>query len=197
MKPKRYFHAFLLVFLLTLSALPATLPLNQLSPEKYRQHVSLLASDNLKGRGNGTPELERAAEYIAAQFRASGLQPAGTNGTYFQRFDLTVGADFGPKNSLQISNITKARDKDFVTMPLSSTGSYEGPIVFAGYGITSEALKWDDYAGIDVKGKAVVVFRHDPEEGKASSRFADSKDPAAPSTLASKVRNARLHGARA
>jgi aminopeptidase YwaD len=197
MRAKRYLPAALLCLLFTLSTFSATLPLTELSAERYLQHVTFLASDELKGRGNGTPELERAADYIATQFRSYGLQPAGNNGSYFQRFDLTVGAEFGSKNTLQVGNVTRAKDKDFVTIPLSASGSYEGPVVFAGYGITAETLHWDDYAGLDVKGKAVLVFRHDPEEAKGSSRFASSTDPGAPSAFTSKVRNARSHGARA
>jgi hypothetical protein len=72
--------------------------------------------------------------------------------------------EFSSKTALQVSGAPKQRDKDFVPMPLSTSGTYEGPVVFAGYGITSETLQWDDYTGIDVTGKAVVVFRHDPEE---------------------------------
>jgi aminopeptidase YwaD len=195
MKRKRNLPASLLLLLLTVSTVSATLPLEELSAERYLQHVSFLASDELKGRGNGTPELERAAEYLAAQFRSYGLEPAGNGGTYFQKFDITVGAEYGPKNALQVSRVGKTKDRDFVTMPLSSSGTYEGSVVFAGYGITSEALQWDDYSGIDVKGKAVLVFRHDPEEAKTASRF--SKDPATPSTFINKVRNARTHGAKA
>ena len=196
MKRKRYFIAPLFSFLLGLSLFAAgTLPLSELSADRYMQHVSFLASDDLKGRGNGSPELERAAEYIAAQFRSYGLQTAGENGTYFQKFDITTGAQFGSKNTLQVSGVSKEKGKDFVTLPVSSSGSYDGPIVFAGYGMTSESQKWDDYAGIDVKGKAVLVFRHDPEETNPAGRFA--KDPTAPSTYIAKVRNARVHGAKA
>ena len=196
MKRKRYFIAPLFSFLLGLSLFAAgTLPLSELSADRYMQHVSFLASDDLKGRGNGSPELERAAEYIATQFRSFGLQTAGDNGTYFQKFDITTGAQFGSKNTLQVSGVSKEKGKDFVTMPVSSSGSYDGPIVFAGYGMTSESQKWDDYAGIDVKGKAVLVFRHDPEETNPAGRFA--KDPTAPSTFIAKVRNARVHGAKA
>jgi hypothetical protein len=195
MRRKRFLPASLLFLLLTVSTYSATLPVGELSAERYLEHVSFLASDRLKGRGNGSPELERAAEYVAAQFRSYGLEPAGDRGTYFQKFDITVGAEFGSKNSLQVSRVAKTKDKDFVTIPLSSSGTYEGPLVFAGYGITSETLRWDDYAGIDVKGKAVLVFRHDPEEANAASRF--SRDPATPSTFINKVRNAQVHGARA
>jgi len=196
MKRRRYLGPIFLCAFLAFSALASgTLPLSDLSAERYMQHVSFLASDELKGRGNGSKELERAAEYIAAQFRSYSLQPAGDNGTFFQKFEITVGAEFGSRNALQIAGVSKQRDTDFVTIPVSSSGTYEGPVVFAGYGITSEALQWDDYAGIDVKGKAVVVFRHDPEETNPSGRFA--RDSASPTTFLSKTRNARLHGAKA
>src|SRR4030095_903789 len=159
MMRQRYSAAIFLSLLLTLSGLASSLPVQELSADRYLQHVSFLASDELKGRGNGTPELEKAAEYIASQFRSYGLQPAGENGSFFQKFEITVEREFGSRNTLQVSGIAKAKDKDFVTIPLSSTGTYEGPVVFAGYGMTSEALNWDDYAGVDVKGKAVLVFR--------------------------------------
>src|SRR5262245_61184898 len=172
MKRPRYSAAVFFSLLFAFCGLvSASLPVQELSADRYQRHVSLLASDDFKGRGNGTPELERAAEYIASQFRSYGLQPEGDNGSYFQKFEITVQREFGGKNSLQISGTSRQRDKDFVTMPISSTGSYEGPVVFAGYGMTSDRLKWDDYAGLDVKGKAVLVFRHDPEETNPSSRF--------------------------
>ena len=195
MKRPRSLAAFLFL-LLTVSGLSAgSLPLNELSAERYTQHISFLASDALKGRGNGTPELERAAEYIASQFRALGLKPAGDGGSFFQKFEITTGVEFSSKNVLQVSGTSRQKDKDFVTMPISTSGTYEGPVVFAGYGMTSESLKWDDYAGIDVTGKAVLVFRHDPEEGNPGDRF--TKDPSEPSTFINKARNARKHGAKA
>jgi hypothetical protein len=196
MRPSRSLTAFFLCLLLAVSGLNAgSLPLRELSAQRYMQHVSFLASDALKGRGNGTPELERAAEYIASQFRSLGLKPAGDGGGFFQKFEITTGLQFSSKNALRITGASKQKDKDFVTMPISSSGTYEGPVVFAGYGITSPTLQWDDYAGIDVTGKAVVVFRHDPEEGNPNGRFA--KDPGQPTTFISKARNARQHGAKA
>jgi len=196
MMRKRPRVAVLLFLLLVFSGFASgSLPLQELSTDRYMQHVSFLASDDLKGRGNGSAELERAAEYIAAQFRSYGLQPAGDKGSYFQKFEITVEREYGPKNTLQVTGTARQKDKDFVTMPVSSSGIYEGPIVFVGYGMTSESLKWDDYAGVDVKGKAVLAFRHDPEETNPSGRFA--KDPAMPSTFINKARNARLHGATA
>src|SRR5262245_7796444 len=80
MKRKRHLSASLLL-LLAVPAASATLPPGELSAERDLEHVSFLASEELKGRGNGSPELERAAEYIAAQFRSYGLEPAGDKGT--------------------------------------------------------------------------------------------------------------------
>jgi hypothetical protein len=185
-----------LFLLLAVSGLSAgSLPLNELSAERYLRHVTFLASDDLKGRGNGTPELERAAEYIASQFRSLGLKPAGDSGSFFQKFQITTGVEYNSKNALQVAGSSKQKDKDFLTMPISTSGMYEGPVVFVGYGITSAPLQWDDYAGIDVTGKAVVVFRHDPEE-LTSTRFSKD-DPANPTTFISKAQNARRHGAKA
>src|SRR4026208_936727 len=122
MKRRRYLGPIFLCAFLAFSALASgTLPLSDLSAERYMQHVSFLASDELKGRGNGSKELERAAEYIAAQFRSYSLQPAGDNGTFFQKFEITVGAEFGSRNALQIAGVSKQRDTDFVTIPVSSS----------------------------------------------------------------------------
>src|SRR5487761_469974 len=76
--------------------------LSEISPARYMRDVIFLASDAMKGRGNGSPELDQAADYIAGQFRLAGLQPAGENKSYFQSFEITTGARFGPRNALQI-----------------------------------------------------------------------------------------------
>src|SRR5262245_23232180 len=114
MQKKRYFAALFLA----LAASVATIYLNSVvasgfrpsetatafQSDRYLAHVRYLASDELKGRGDGTPELEQAAEYIAGQFRTLGLRPAGENGTFFQTFQVTTGAEFGPSNEIQIDN---------------------------------------------------------------------------------------------
>src|SRR5579864_9029467 len=69
----------------------ASAAVGEISPARYMQDVVYLASDALKGRGNGAPELDTAANYIAGQFRAAGLQPAGENHGYFQDFEITTG----------------------------------------------------------------------------------------------------------
>lgn len=208
MKPRHYPVVLALSAVLVLSSfflgsvrLPgqtasSPLPVADLSVERYFQHVSFLASDALKGRGNGTPELERAAEYIEAQFGMYGLKPAGDAGSFFQKFEITTGTEFGTGSSLTVDGAAAKPDADFAIIPFSSAGSFDGPVVFAGYGITAPELHWDDYAGIDAAGKAVIVFRHEPGENDDRSPFA-GKDNTAHATFVNKAINAKNHGAKA
>src|SRR5213082_1346938 len=113
---------------------PATDALRELSAARYLEQVKYLASDELKGRGNGSPELDKAADYIASQFRLWGLRPMGDNNTYFQNFEITTGAQIGPKTALQLNQAGLKLNDDFVAIPFSNTADFEGPVVFAGYG---------------------------------------------------------------
>ena len=150
---------------------PVRQRITELSSARYMTDVTFLARDEMKGRGSGTPELEIAADYIAEQFRLAGLTPKGENGTYFQPFEVTTGAELGTKNELAIAGTALKINDDFVPIMISNTAEFEGPLVFAGYGITAPELNYDDYAGIDVKDKIVVVLRHEPQENNAQSKF--------------------------
>lgn len=166
------------------------------SAARYSADVTYLASDEMKGRGNGTPELEKAADYIADQFKRAGLRPAGEDGTFFQKFEITVGADFGQNNVMSIGGVAMKRGEDFVPIAFSDTADFEGPLIFAGYGITAPEYKYDDYAGVDATNKIVVVFGHEPQEVDANSAFAGAEfTPYA--SYVNKAINARMHGAKA
>ncbi len=165
------------------------------SPEAYKQDVAFLASDALKGRGDGSPELDQAADYIAQAFQKAGLKPAGDNGTYFQNFEITTGAQLGKDNTLAIAGTPLKIDSDFIPILFSNTAQFEGPLVFAGYGITAPEYKYDDYSAIDAKDKIVVVFEHEPQEDDAKSVFL-GKDFTAHASFTNKAINARLHGAK-
>jgi len=166
-----------------------------LSAARYLNDVRYLASDDLKGRGDGTPELDKAADYIAGEFRKAGLMPAGENGTYFQNFDITTGATLGAKNELSIAGRALKIGGDFVPVVFSDTAEFEGPLVFVGYGITAPEYNYDDYAGIDATNKIAVVLRFEPQELDAKSVFAGTNfTPHA--SLVNKAINARLHGAK-
>ncbi len=163
------------------------------TPDELKEHVRFLASDSLQGRKAGTPGNEEAAKYLAAKFREYGLIPAGENGTFFQKFPFVSGAKPGPRNSLTIEygGTTKSftLDQSFRTLAFSSDTSVSGELVFAGYGITDTSQKYDDYSGIDVKGKIAVVLRFTPKGDDPHSPFVQH------STLRVKTFNAREHGA--
>ncbi len=166
----------------------------------YLAHVRYLASPELQGRGNGTPGLEKAAAYMADGFRAAGVQPIAGHG-YFQDFQLTTSARLGAASALDYDIAPQAPhdlrlQKDFVPLNLSASGAASGAIVFAGYGITAPEYRYDDYAGIDVQGKIVLVLRHEPQEFDEKSVF-NGNSYTAHAQLFSKASNAKMHGAAA
>jgi aminopeptidase YwaD len=177
------------------AARPAAQVVTDLSTGQYLKHVSYLASPEMKGRASGSPELDRAADYIAQQFRLAGLRAAGESNTYFQNFELTTGATFGEKNELQLNGTTLKSKEEFVPIVFSNTAQVEGPVVFVGYGMTAPEMHWDDYRGIDAKDKIVVVFRHEPQELDPKSLFAGTEFTVHASFI-NKAINARQHGAK-
>ncbi len=170
----------------------------QIKPDKYLAHIKYLSSDELKGRMTGSPELEKAAAYIAHQFHAAGLKPIG--GSYLQDFSVTAHTQLGTDNKLELVVAQRVRNlleqRDFLPLNLSTNGETMGPIVFAGYGITAPEYHYDDYAKIDAQGKVVMMLRHEPQEADDKSPFAGKKYTLH-SELASKVANAKAHGAAA
>ena len=191
--------AVLTLYLHSLIAVPTPRPaaeaVRDFSASRYLEHVKYLASDELKGRGDGSPELDTAADYIASQFRLWGLRPMGDNNSYFQNFEVTTGAQVGPKTELQLNGTDLKINEDFVPIPFSNTAEFEGPVVFAGFGITAPELHYDDYQGIDAAGKIVVVLRHQPQEGDDKSPF-NGENSRQHATFINKAINARQHGAR-
>jgi len=145
---------------------------------EIQKHVKHLASDQLEGRKTGTKGGEEAAQYIANEFRSYGLKPAGDQGTYFQKFEFVSGIKLGDVNTLACTIHGKTTNlelnKDFRPLGFSTSEAYKGGVVFVGYGISDTAKKLDDYAGVDVGGKAVLVLRNAPpsEMGRDFSQYA-------------------------
>jgi Zn-dependent M28 family amino/carboxypeptidase len=136
--------------------------------EKIRAHVKFLSSDLLEGRGMGQRGSDIAAEYIATQFALDGLKPAGDQGTYFQEVPMVsvttlpdTTLSLVPKNGepLPLKNLD-----DFVIHNETQTEvtDIDAPIIFVGYGITAPEYKWDDYKGVDLKGKVALLFVNEP-----------------------------------
>lgn len=180
---------------LALCAATAEAAAPDFSAARYLDDVKYLASDTMQGRGNGSPELEKAADYIAGQFRKAGLKPAGDNGTFFQSFEVTTGTSLGAKNELSVAGAALNIDDDFVPIAFSDTAAFDGAMIFVGYGITAPEYKYDDYSGIDATNKIVVVFSHEPQELDPKSAFAGT-DFTVYASYVNKAINARMHGAK-
>ncbi|MGH7795409.1 MAG: M20/M25/M40 family metallo-hydrolase [Candidatus Binatia bacterium] len=160
------------------------------------QHVKYLASEKLTGRGVGTPGIDLARDYIAAEFAKYGLRPGGENGGYFQGFDVAVGVTVKEPSNLRLgSNEPLALNEDWVPLGLSASDHIAAELVFAGYGITANDYGYDDYEGIDVKGKVVLVLRYEPPPKDADSPFKKFPQYSIYSALRTKASNARDHGA--
>jgi len=130
------------------------------------EHIKRLASDEWEGRATGSEGEKKATEYIRAHFEKLGLEPAGENGGWFQTVSMPAGHDVGKQTSFELKGkqgqkVTLKLGKQFTALSLSGNGIVEGEAVFAGYGVSSAGV-YDDYAGLDVDGKVVVVFRHTP-----------------------------------
>ncbi|AXA84862.1 aminopeptidase [Lysobacter oculi] len=133
----------------------------------YAELVKTLASDEFEGRGPGTPGEEKSVEYIKAQFERAGLKP-GNNGDWFQTVPMVV-TEADPATTMNIDVDGKPHALKFGTDMVVGTRSGQkevkidgSELVFVGYGVDAPEQQWNDYAGVDVKGKTVVMFVNDP-----------------------------------
>ena len=163
-------------------------------PEAIRAEMSFLADDLLEGRGTGTRGHEIAAKFIASEFEAMGLEPAGDNGTYFQSVPLRAIEPDQVRTTLSLWREGKEQvlvfGRDFISLgdPGRTEVSVKAPVVYAGFGVTASEQSYDDYAGIDAKGKIVAFVSGAPPQLEPTMR-------AHYSSGAMKATNAAAHGA--
>ncbi|MEM6655200.1 MAG: M28 family peptidase, partial [Planctomycetota bacterium] len=164
-----------------------------------------LSSEEFGGRGLGTPGLQLAAEFIRDRFAELGLETAVVDGGPFQRFDVTTSSRLGEDNHASVVGVDEAGepeltdlrlDEDYTPMAIGGAGEFSLPLAFVGYGITAPEAGYDDYAGIDVTGKAVVILRHEPQQANPHSAF-NGSDHSRHAPFTAKVSNAAQHGAAA
>ncbi len=163
-----------------------------------RETIPFLASDALAGRLPGTPGIQRAGDFLAAEFKRIGLQPLPGQSD-FQNFSMAAASTLALSTHLSLNGQELLLNKDFVPMPLSAEKSFAGKVVFAGFGITrpdDDASHYDDYAGVDARGKVVLAMMKEPLDPKGASRFANGQGHWSNSALFTvKAKNAADHGA--
>ena len=153
-------------------------------------HIRYLSHENRGGRYPGTRGSKDVISYIIKQFKSYGLKP-GSNGSFIQPFDITTGIELGEGNYAVANGDTLIINKDYIPLAFSGSSETSGSLVFAGYGfkINQEDLQWNDYKGLDVDGKWVVIMRHSPERHAQHSVYASH------SSLHKKMLVARDEGA--
>ncbi len=137
-----------------------------------------LAGDRFRGRLTATPENDLAAEFIASRFQRLGLKRIGDDGSYYHRFNLTT-ASLGPANSLTYFTgenvyVQLSLGQEFIPLyfcPGATLATRSGSVMFAGFGLHAADKGHDDYQGLDVRKKIVLVFDHEPGENDPKSPF--------------------------
>lgn len=157
------------------TAKPAAMPVppavlaagRAIDPAKLERHVRVLADDNMEGRGTATPGYDRAAQYVAEQMQAIGLEPAGVGG-YLAPVPL-LRAELKPAQcAFELrragESVPLEVGRDILMSPdfLRTKWTTEAELVFVGYGVSAPELGYDDFAGLDVRGKVLVQFRGAP-----------------------------------
>lgn len=168
--------------------------------ERLRRDVTYLASDECEGRGVSTKGINLAADYIAGEFKKAGLKPGAGKDGYFQPFTMSGPAELKGPNVVVLhgpdgKEIELKQDKDFRVLGLSASGKITAPVVFAGYAATAKEIGYDDFNGIDVAGKVVVIVRRTPQ-AKDKKPF-DGDRSAHHAALVTKLVNAGQHKAAA
>jgi len=169
-----------------------------LSAELLAQDVHYLASDELAGRSPGTAGIARAEEYVAKAFGRTGLEPLPGFEDFFIGLPLYRHGYDPDRTALVLDGpggrVTAELERDFKPLFFSGTGEAEAPLAFAGYGITAPEHGYDDYAGLDVRGRLVLVLRYEPGADDPQSVF-EGTDHSRHAWLMTKARTAHGYGA--
>ncbi|MDB5033180.1 MAG: hypothetical protein JWQ98_421 [Chlorobi bacterium] len=152
---------------------------------RAREHLSYIAADRMMGRNTPSPELDSAGNYIAERFRMYGLEPVA--GSWFQIYYLTR-SDLAEPTSLTVNGTPFALKQGFIPIETTGSGSAFGEMAFVGYGVSRADSSYDDYRGIDVRGRIVLAMVGNPATD-------DSRTNRAESSARNKMLLAASHGA--
>ena len=144
---------------------------SEITKDDLSRDIGFLASDSLKGRKPGTGEDVIAAGYIRDRFRDAGLTLLGKDG--LQEFTLVADILPSERNFLEVQGYIAKMQEEYIPLSFSSNAVLEAQVIFAGYGfdLGLDSLKWNDYEGLDVRGKWVMILRGDPEPDNPASLF--------------------------
>src|SRR4030095_12407748 len=162
-KIKNYFLALLLPLFFCFTFLPSGTGGDdpEITAREISETIKYLASDELGGRFPGTKGDSLTEQYIIKKLKSYGIKPAGEIG-FRQPFSFTSEIKLGEKNNLMLMDGKNISSGDFTPVYLSSNGSANGNAVFVGYGINAPDLNYNDYAGIDIKGKIAIMMDFSP-----------------------------------
>jgi Zn-dependent M28 family amino/carboxypeptidase len=147
--------------------------MQKIDPLRIREHVRFLSHDLLEGRGTGQRGGDIAAEYMATQFAVMGLKPAGENGTYMQKVPMVGVTTLSETTFALVPQRGDARQLKFldeyvgIDQTQQAKSSVDADIVYVGYGIEAPEYQWDDYKGVDVRGKVLLMLVNEPDSNDA------------------------------
>lgn len=162
-----------------------------ISAEQLRTYLTFIASDEMEGRDTPSRGLDTVAKFIALNLTRWGFKPAGDDGTFFQKIALRRDQIDPAKTSAEINGQKFTAGEDFLSNP--TTATITGPLVYVGRGWVVQSKNIDDYKGIDVKGKIMVVFGQGLPQGVTQADFRG----APPNSVFSPGTYAQTHGAKA
>jgi hypothetical protein len=168
---------FVLGFSWVLAAV-AQNPAGLIKTINIKAEMFFLSSDAMAGRKTGSREAEIAANYVASEFMRFGLKPMGDSGTYFQNFDLVSASPDKPEMALVVRQNGRQKPYQFDTdfdvsdiLQSNNSATVTGPLVFVGYGVNAPEYGYNDFSGIDLRGKVALVLTHEPQQSDPKSRF--------------------------
>lgn len=163
---------------------------------RVSEDIRVLSDDEMEGRGPGTQGLQKAGDYVRDEFQRLRLKSGPADGSYRQPFEVSLGSrPVAASTSLTLHGPDGLAWKlelgrDFQALAAGGTGRVQGPLVFAGYGISASKLGYDDFDGLDAEGKVLLVLRREPQQGDANSKF-DGKNVTPYSFLRTKLQKAK------